>query len=69
MHNTCEVYLYYLSWQVFTLRPLTIVLPSREDKNHPIIDLDLHLPLFCFKSRELLQVSNINADDLIWKQQ
>uniref|UniRef100_A0A8C1FIP7 DENN/MADD domain containing 3b n=1 Tax=Cyprinus carpio carpio TaxID=630221 RepID=A0A8C1FIP7_CYPCA len=41
---------------VFTLRPLTIVLPSREDKNHPIIDLDLHLPLFCFKSRELLQI-------------
>uniref|UniRef100_A0A671LJ07 DENN domain-containing protein 3-like n=1 Tax=Sinocyclocheilus anshuiensis TaxID=1608454 RepID=A0A671LJ07_9TELE len=41
---------------VFTLRPLTIVLPSREDKNHPVIDLDLHLPLFCFKSRELLQI-------------
>ncbi len=41
---------------MFTLRPLTIVLPSREDKNHPVIDLDLHLPLLCFKSRELLQV-------------
>ncbi|XP_026083261.1 DENN domain-containing protein 3-like [Carassius auratus] len=40
----------------FTLSPLTIVLPSREDKNHPVIDLDLHLPLFCFKSRELLQI-------------
>ncbi|KAL1259647.1 hypothetical protein QQF64_010224 [Cirrhinus molitorella] len=41
---------------VFTLRPLTIVLPSREDKNHPVIDLDLHLPLLCFKSRDLLQI-------------
>uniref|UniRef100_A0A673MSG5 DENN domain-containing protein 3-like n=1 Tax=Sinocyclocheilus rhinocerous TaxID=307959 RepID=A0A673MSG5_9TELE len=41
---------------MFTLRPLTIVLPSREDKYHPVIDLDLHLPLLCFKSRELLQI-------------
>uniref|UniRef100_A0A8C2GJZ8 DENN/MADD domain containing 3b n=1 Tax=Cyprinus carpio TaxID=7962 RepID=A0A8C2GJZ8_CYPCA len=41
---------------MFTLRPLTIVLPSREDKCHPVIDMDLHLPLLCFKSRELLQI-------------
>ncbi|XP_051574526.1 DENN domain-containing protein 3 isoform X2 [Myxocyprinus asiaticus] len=41
---------------MFTLHPLTVVLPSREDKNHPVIDLDLHLPFLCFKSRELLQI-------------
>lgn len=41
---------------MFTLQPLTIVLPSKEDKNHPVIDLDLHLPFLCFNSRELLQV-------------
>ncbi|XP_065154316.1 DENN domain-containing protein 3 isoform X2 [Paramisgurnus dabryanus] len=41
---------------MFTLSPLTIVLPSREDKNYPVIDLDLHLPLLCFESRELLQI-------------
>ncbi|XP_073728335.1 DENN domain-containing protein 3 isoform X3 [Misgurnus anguillicaudatus] len=46
---------------MFTLSPLTIVLPSREDKNYPVIDLDLHLPLLCFESRELLQ----ETDDLI----
>ncbi|CAJ1062158.1 DENN domain-containing protein 3-like isoform X1 [Xyrichtys novacula] len=40
----------------FTLRPLTIVLPSREDKDHPVIDLDLHLPFLCFRPRQLLQV-------------
>lgn len=42
--------------QMFTLRPLTIVLPSREDKDHPAIDLDLHLPFFCFRPQQLLQV-------------
>ncbi|XP_076009823.1 DENN domain-containing protein 3-like isoform X3 [Genypterus blacodes] len=41
---------------MFTLRPLTIVLPSREDKDHPAIDLDLHLPLLCFRPQKLLQV-------------
>ncbi|XP_051721391.1 DENN domain-containing protein 3 [Ctenopharyngodon idella] len=41
---------------MFTLQPLTIVLPSKEDKNHPVIDLDLHLPFLCFNSRELLQI-------------
>lgn len=42
--------------QSFTLRPLDIVLPSQEDKDHPAIDLDLHLPFFCFKPQQLLQV-------------
>ncbi|XP_067304595.1 DENN domain-containing protein 3 isoform X2 [Pseudorasbora parva] len=41
---------------MFTLLPLTIILPSKEDKNHPVIDLDLHLPFLCFKPRELLQI-------------
>ncbi|XP_039536036.1 DENN domain-containing protein 3 isoform X2 [Pimephales promelas] len=41
---------------MFTLLPLIIVLPSKKDQNHPVIDLDLHLPFLCFKSRELLQI-------------
>uniref|UniRef100_A0A3P8VFK6 DENN domain containing 3 n=1 Tax=Cynoglossus semilaevis TaxID=244447 RepID=A0A3P8VFK6_CYNSE len=41
---------------MFTLRPLTIVLPSREDKDQPAIDLDLHLPFLCFRPQQLLQV-------------
>nr|XP_023667797.1 DENN domain-containing protein 3 isoform X1 [Paramormyrops kingsleyae] len=41
---------------VFNLRPLQIILPSTEDKEQPIIDLDLHLPFLCFKPRQLLQV-------------
>lgn len=44
--------------QMFNLQPLTIVLPSREDKDHPLVDLDLHLPLLCFRPRQLLQVSD-----------
>ncbi|XP_014860230.1 PREDICTED: DENN domain-containing protein 3-like [Poecilia mexicana] len=41
---------------MFTLRPLTIVLPSREDKSLPAIDLDLHLPFLCFQPQQLLLV-------------
>ncbi|XP_062278591.1 DENN domain-containing protein 3-like [Scomber scombrus] len=41
---------------MFTLRPLTIVLPSRQDKDHPAVDLDLHLPFLCFRPQPLLQV-------------
>lgn len=44
--------------QMFDLHPLTIVLPSKEDKDHPLVDLDLHLPLLCFRPRQLLQVSD-----------
>ncbi|XP_041648482.1 DENN domain-containing protein 3-like isoform X2 [Cheilinus undulatus] len=40
----------------FSLRPLTIVLPSREDKDHPAIDLELHLLFLCFRPQQLLQV-------------
>uniref|UniRef100_A0A3B4TXD8 DENN domain containing 3 n=1 Tax=Seriola dumerili TaxID=41447 RepID=A0A3B4TXD8_SERDU len=49
---TVTVYVF----QMFTLRPLTIVLPSSEDKDHPAIDLDLHLPFLCFRPQQLLQV-------------
>lgn len=42
--------------QMFTLHPLTIVLPSREDKDQQAVDLDLHLPFFCFRPQQLLQV-------------
>ncbi|KAM9353017.1 DENN domain-containing protein 3-like [Symphorus nematophorus] len=41
---------------MFTLHPLIIVLPSKEDKDQPAVDLDLHLPFFCFRSQQLLQV-------------
>ncbi|XP_035285111.1 DENN domain-containing protein 3 isoform X2 [Anguilla anguilla] len=40
----------------FSLRPLQIVLPSREDRDNPAVDLDLHLPFLCFKPRQLLQI-------------
>ncbi|XP_074540387.1 DENN domain-containing protein 3-like [Halichoeres trimaculatus] len=40
----------------FTLRPLTVMLPSREDKDHRVIDLDLHLPFLCFRPQQLLQM-------------
>ncbi|KAL0961931.1 hypothetical protein UPYG_G00333520 [Umbra pygmaea] len=41
---------------VFSLRPLQIWLPSREDKDQPAVDLDLHLPFLCFRPRQLLQI-------------
>lgn len=41
---------------MFIMQPLMIVLPSREDQHHPVVDLDLHLPFLCFKSREVLQI-------------
>ncbi|XP_062291984.1 DENN domain-containing protein 3 isoform X2 [Scomber scombrus] len=40
----------------FSLRPLQVVLPSREDQDSPIIDIDLHLPFLCFSHTTLLQV-------------
>lgn len=54
---------------MFTLRPLTIVLPSREDKDHPAIDLDLHLPFFCFRPQQLLQVLHTPAVLMLVKQE
>ncbi|XP_047240368.1 DENN domain-containing protein 3 isoform X4 [Girardinichthys multiradiatus] len=40
----------------FNLRPLQVVLPSRDDQDSPVIDIDLHLPLLCFTHAALLQV-------------
>ncbi|KAM4724802.1 DENN domain-containing protein 3 isoform 2-T2 [Anableps anableps] len=40
----------------FSLRPLQVVLPSRDDQDSPVIDIDLHLPLLCFTHTALLQV-------------
>ncbi|XP_077363503.1 DENN domain-containing protein 3 [Festucalex cinctus] len=40
----------------FSLRPLLVVLPSREDQDGSIIDVDLHLPLLCFSYATLLQI-------------
>ena len=42
--------------QSFSLRPLQVVLPSREDQDSPVIDIDLHLPFLCFTHTTLLQV-------------
>nr|XP_021146276.1 DENN domain-containing protein 3 [Columba livia] len=41
---------------VFNMKPLQIIIPSREDPDGPIIDLDLHLPLLCFKPEQVLQI-------------
>ncbi|KAK7886368.1 hypothetical protein WMY93_025989 [Mugilogobius chulae] len=41
---------------MFSLRPLTITLPTGEDKDSPTVDLQLHLPLLCFRPQQLLQV-------------
>uniref|UniRef100_A0A665TH57 DENN domain-containing protein 3-like n=1 Tax=Echeneis naucrates TaxID=173247 RepID=A0A665TH57_ECHNA len=40
----------------FSLRPLQVVLPSRDDQDSPVIDIDLHLPFLCFAHTTLLQV-------------
>ncbi|MGH0129399.1 UNVERIFIED_CONTAM: hypothetical protein FKN15_061804 [Acipenser sinensis] len=40
---------------VFNMKPLQIVLPSREDLDSPVVDLDLHLPFLCFKPKQVLQ--------------
>ncbi|XP_069588080.1 DENN domain-containing protein 3 [Ranitomeya imitator] len=41
---------------VFSMKPLQIVFPSREDLESPIIDLDLHLPFLCFTPKQVLQI-------------
>ncbi|KAK7898355.1 hypothetical protein WMY93_019208 [Mugilogobius chulae] len=40
----------------FNLQPLVVVLPSREDQDSPVIDIDLHLPFLCFSHATLLQI-------------
>uniref|UniRef100_A0A8I5N2C0 DENN domain containing 3 n=1 Tax=Papio anubis TaxID=9555 RepID=A0A8I5N2C0_PAPAN len=41
---------------VFHMKPLQIVFPARADPESPILDLDLHLPLLCFRPEKVLQV-------------
>ncbi|TRZ09144.1 hypothetical protein HGM15179_017964 [Zosterops borbonicus] len=41
---------------VFHMKPLQIIIPSQEDPDSPIIDLNLHLPLLCFKPEQVLQI-------------
>nr|XP_015829089.2 DENN domain-containing protein 3 [Nothobranchius furzeri] len=40
----------------FSLRPLQVVLPSAEDQDGPVVDIDLHLPLLCLPPTALLLV-------------
>lgn len=54
---------------MFTLDPLTIVLPSKEDKDHPAIDLDLNLPFCCFRPQQLLQVLDTPVVSVFVKQE
>lgn len=41
---------------VYSMKPLQIFFPSREDLESPIIDLDLHLPFLCFSPKQVLQI-------------
>ncbi|XP_036119777.1 DENN domain-containing protein 3 isoform X1 [Molossus molossus] len=41
---------------VFNMKPLQIVFPSRADPESPVVDLDLHLPLLCFRPEKVLQI-------------
>uniref|UniRef100_A0A7N5JE59 DENN domain-containing protein 3 n=1 Tax=Ailuropoda melanoleuca TaxID=9646 RepID=A0A7N5JE59_AILME len=41
---------------IFNMKPLQIVFPSRADPESPVIDLDLHLPLLCFRPEKVLQI-------------
>ncbi|XP_069456974.1 DENN domain-containing protein 3 isoform X2 [Ovis canadensis] len=41
---------------IFNMKPLQIVFPSRADPESPLIDLDLHLPLLCFRPEKVLQI-------------
>ncbi|XP_069882024.1 DENN domain-containing protein 3-like isoform X1 [Dipodomys merriami] len=41
---------------MFNMKPLQVVFPSRVDPESPIVDLDLHLPLLCFRPEKVLQI-------------
>lgn len=41
---------------IFNMKPLQVVFPSRADPESPIVDLDLHLPLLCFRPEKVLQI-------------
>ncbi|XP_078209161.1 DENN domain-containing protein 3 isoform X7 [Callithrix jacchus] len=38
------------------MKPLQIVFPARADPESPVLDLDLHLPLLCFRPEKVLQI-------------
>ncbi|XP_072426027.1 DENN domain-containing protein 3 isoform X2 [Chiloscyllium punctatum] len=41
---------------VFNLKPLQIILPSKEDPKYPTVDLNLHIPFLCFKPECILKI-------------
>ncbi|XP_006152172.1 DENN domain-containing protein 3 isoform X2 [Tupaia chinensis] len=41
---------------VFNMKPLQVVFPPRADPDSPLVDLDLHLPLLCFRPEKVLQI-------------
>ncbi|KAM4865580.1 DENN domain-containing protein 3 [Thomomys bottae] len=41
---------------MFNMKPLQVVFPSRVDPESPVVDLDLHLPLLCFRPEKVLQI-------------
>ncbi|XP_040844501.1 DENN domain-containing protein 3 isoform X2 [Ochotona curzoniae] len=41
---------------VLHAKPLQVVFPARADPDSPVIDLDLHLPLLCFRPEKVLQI-------------
>ncbi|XP_045416747.1 DENN domain-containing protein 3 isoform X2 [Lemur catta] len=47
---------FYRPLHIFNMKPLQIVFPSRADPESPVIDLDLHLPLLCFRPEKVLQI-------------
>lgn len=65
-HNPFYFYVWWTVtvsvFQSFSLRPLQVVLPSREDQDSPIIDINLHLPLLCFTPTTLLQVTRVKEN-------
>ncbi|KAG2464964.1 DEND3 protein, partial [Polypterus senegalus] len=46
---------------VFNMKPLQIVLPSQEDVDGPVVDIDLHFPFLCFKPKQVLK----ETDDIV----
>ncbi|XP_032981773.1 DENN domain-containing protein 3 isoform X2 [Rhinolophus ferrumequinum] len=51
----CAETLIFITW-TYNMKPLQVVFPSRADPESPVIDLDLHLPLLCFRPEKVLQI-------------
>lgn len=47
------------------MKPLQVIFPSRADPESPVIDLDLHLPLLCFRPEKVLQVCGCEEQRLL----